>query len=65
METNIKVGETAKVEGDQVSVVSIGKNITGDPIIHYAGKRSEGVCVPSLWVEWRDGIKRTRGSDEQ
>ena len=54
---DVQVGETALIDGDTRTVVSIIKNTDGAPVVVWRGrnKDSEGGCMPAHWKEWRDG----------
>lgn len=60
---NITIGETVYVDNENRTVSSISQNIHGNPIILWHSKKnSEGVCIPAVWEEWREGKPSKRRS---
>ena len=59
----VSVGETALVDGDTRSVVSILKSNTGAQVIIWRGAKAEGGCMPVVWKEWREGKPQHKRRD--
>ena len=52
----IVVGESVEIDNERRVVTSILSQPTGRIILWRGKKNSEGACMPSIWLEWRQGL---------
>lgn len=51
----VNVNDTVTVNDNKEvrSVTKIGKNDQQEPIIFWESKRYSGVCIPEVWLRWK------------
>jgi len=55
----LSIGNSVWVEHRRRTIVRFLKNTKGNTIIEWASKHNIGVCVPTIWDEWKHGVDQT------